>query len=576
VYTEFYNLEEKPFNLTPSPRFLYLGESHKEALALLTYGVVERKGFILLTGEVGTGKTTMVQALLSNLDKNVQYISLTNPLLSPEDFVDYLAFSVFGKKVHLKSKAVFLLEFEEYLRECLQHQRNVILIIDEAHKLSFELLEEIRLLSNMESADEKLINIFLIGQPELNEKLSEARCRPLLQRISSRFHIPPLDLAGTREYMMNRLKIAGAKDVDAIFPKSTVKAIHQCSGGYPRMINILADNGLLLGYSEGKKKITAAMIQQCSDDLDLEGSFLKRDDKEKEGPPQTDIPEKERVNRYWKWAAVFLFMMAMLALGVSHVAKNSEVVPVSPNQVPLSDSEATKEQAPLKKNEIQVEREIPAKSEIKEQVSPASRVKEISGDSGNMTHVNGMEREESSLVKEIIASSDMGKPEGTGEKMVLPREEGEMSFKSLIVKDGDTLARLVEDVYGRADKENMNLVQKHNPEITDINRIMVGQKIIFPLLVFMHQNATFTVHVASFKFFEDARAQFQDLTEKGYDVYVLPKYIPGKGRIFRVTIGNFKGPREAEDFADVILKKGVSDYAKPIRLDEVTEVPNRQ
>src|SRR3989339_1913010 len=201
MYTEYFKLKEKPFNLTPSPRFLYLSESHREALALLTYGVMERKGFVLLTGEVGTGKTTILQTLLSTLDKRVQRVHLSNPLLSPAEFIDYLSHAVFKTPSGNKSKTEFLLHFEEYLRKCAQQQSNFLLVIDEAQKLSFDLLEEIRLLSNMETADEKLINIFLVGQPELNQKLSETRCRPLLQRISVRHHISPLDLKETGEYV---------------------------------------------------------------------------------------------------------------------------------------------------------------------------------------------------------------------------------------------------------------------------------------------------------------------------------------------------------------------------------------
>ena len=166
MYTDFYNLKEKPFNLSPSSRFLYLGEVHKEALASLTYGITERKGFTLLTGEVGTGKTTMIHALLASLGDNTQYVHLTNPLLSENDFMNYLAFSVFKKKARFESKSAFLIEFEVFLKRCLQHQKPFILIIDEAHKLSFELMEEIRLLSNMETADEKLINILLAGQQQ--------------------------------------------------------------------------------------------------------------------------------------------------------------------------------------------------------------------------------------------------------------------------------------------------------------------------------------------------------------------------------------------------------------------------
>ncbi|MBW2302655.1 MAG: AAA family ATPase, partial [Deltaproteobacteria bacterium] len=146
MYTEYYGLKEKPFNLNPSARYLYLGESHREALALLSYGVHERKGFILLTGEVGTGKTTMVQTLLSELDEDIEYVYLSNPVLTPHDFLKYLVSSALKKKLQFKSKADFLFEFEDFLKKNYQQQKNFVLIIDEAQKLSFELLEEIRLL----------------------------------------------------------------------------------------------------------------------------------------------------------------------------------------------------------------------------------------------------------------------------------------------------------------------------------------------------------------------------------------------------------------------------------------------
>jgi len=319
VYTEFFNLKEKPFNLNPSPRFLYLGESHREALNLLNYGVMERKGFILLTGEIGTGKTTMVHALLNTIDENVQYIHLSNPLLSPQEFMDYLAFSVFRKKLHFKSKTDFLLEFEEFLRQCLRDQRNAILIIDEAQKLSLDLLEEIRLLSNMETGDEKLLNIFLVGQPELNDKLKTAECLPLLQRINIRYHIPPLDLEETGEYIGTRLRIAGGRKGDDIFPKATVKTLYHCSGGYPRMINILADNSMLLGYSKGVRTISPDMVKECYDELNLEGSFSK--DRRTEVQPRKPKRPTYLLGRHWKWAAIILCILVVLVIGMSRVGK---------------------------------------------------------------------------------------------------------------------------------------------------------------------------------------------------------------------------------------------------------------
>lgn len=321
MYAEFYNLKETPFDLTPSLRFLYLGKSHKEALDLLTYGVRERRGFILLTGDVGTGKTTMVRALLYNLHSSVKYVYLANPLLSPTEFRDCLTFSAFKKRVHFKSKADFLFVFEEFLRQCLSHQKHFVLIIDEAHQLSFDLLEEIRLLSNMEYADEKLINIFLVGQPELNRKLSEPRCWALLQRISNRYHIPPLEFKGTRDYIATRLKIAGAENGSDIFSETAIKAIHHYSRGYPRVINILANNSMLLGYSRQIRTITAPMVEQCYENTNLNNSFSRTSHQIPE-PYETEKVAQTHVGRFPKWAGVFLFMVVILALGVSQKGRD--------------------------------------------------------------------------------------------------------------------------------------------------------------------------------------------------------------------------------------------------------------
>ena len=227
-------------------------------------------------------------------------------LLSPREFINYLALAVFKKEMLFDSKAKFLLAFQAFLKKCLKAHKNFNLIIDEAHKLSFDLLEEIRLLSNMETGDEKLMNIFLVGQPELNEKLSEVRCRPLLQRISIRHHIPPLNLNETRAYMITRLKVAGAPKIDDIFSKSAVKAVYQHSHGYPREINVLSDNALLLGYSEGIKRITPDMIKESFEDLQLDNTT---------GQKNVRKPRSAKMRRFfffpaghWKTAVMLIEM----------------------------------------------------------------------------------------------------------------------------------------------------------------------------------------------------------------------------------------------------------------------------
>jgi general secretion pathway protein A len=317
VYESFYNLGEKPFDLTHSPRFLYLGEVHKEALAMLTYGVMEQKSFVLLTGEVGTGKTTILRAMLNDLDKSVKYVHLANPLLSAKEFTNYLTLSAFRNRVTFKSKAEFLLAFEAFLTKCSQHQRHFLLVIDEAHKLSYDLLEEIRLLSNMETADERLISIFLVGQPELNKKLNDPRCRALLQRISIRYHIKPLSLQETEEYLTKRLIVAGAQKADDIFPLPVRRAIHEYSGGFPRMINILSDNLLLLGYSKGQRKLTPAMVRECYEDMQLPAPTLADRPKPE---PMTVAKEFEpgpspSHSDFWKWALIAL--LAVLVAGAA-------------------------------------------------------------------------------------------------------------------------------------------------------------------------------------------------------------------------------------------------------------------
>jgi len=262
MYTEFFGLKQKPFNLTPSPRSVYLGEVHKEALSLLTYGVKERKGFVLLTGEVGTGKTTIVRTFLDNLDEGVRCVNVSNPTLSTLDFMSYIAFAAMGEKKLIGSKAEFLFRFELFLKRCHHYRQTFLLVIDEAHQLPYELMEEIRLLSNMETEEEKLINIFLVGQPELNVRLAEPECLPLLQRIAIRYHIAPLDLEGTIGYIIARLRVAGLDDANGLFSERAMGALFQYSGGYPRLINILADNALLLGYSKGELRISQDMIRE--------------------------------------------------------------------------------------------------------------------------------------------------------------------------------------------------------------------------------------------------------------------------------------------------------------------------
>lgn len=457
MYTEHFGLKEKPFNLTPSPRFLYLSESHKEALALLTYGVTERKGFVLLTGEVGTGKTTILNTLLGTLDKRVQCVHLSNPLLSPADFIDYLSHAVFKDQARVKSKTEFLLRFEAYLRKSLQQQSNFLLVIDEAQKLSFELLEEIRLLSNMETADDKLINIFLVGQPELNQKLSETQCRPLLQRISIRHHISPMTPKETGEYIVTRLKVAGAKDANWIFPATVIRALHQYSKGYPRIINILADNALLSAYSNGTKKITPRMIEQCYGALQLEGSSLGAGQNSASWPgPGTRRSDKSS-GKIWRWAVGACVLLASAATVFSwNESLVRKIVPATQKSIQLQDAYVPVPMVMLP-------------------VTPPMEENMMAGAATVTKPAPVKEAEEA----EPVGVQNPAPLLETGAEF--PSMESPLEAQRwLTAKKGDTLSKLAVEVYGKVDDRILSMLQKSNPSIANIHLISVGQEIYFP------------------------------------------------------------------------------------------------
>lgn len=268
MYETFYRLTAKPFNVTPDPRFLFLSESHKEALANLLYGIQERKGFILLTGEVGTGKTTLIHTLLGRMEEDTKTAFIFNTRLGPRDFFRYM-FEEFGIAAEARSKSESLIALNHFLIDRLRKQKNTVLIVDEAQNLSPVLLEEIRLLSNLETPTEKLIQILLVGQPELSGKLSLPELRQLRQRISVRYHIQPLSLEETRAYVIERLRIAG-NPYDRIFDEGALEIVYRLSGGIPRLVNLVCDAALLAGFARGAREIDADLVREAVADLELE------------------------------------------------------------------------------------------------------------------------------------------------------------------------------------------------------------------------------------------------------------------------------------------------------------------
>ena len=267
MYCEYFGFEKRPFELTPDPNFLYLGEAHREGLATLIYGVQSGKGFVLITGEVGTGKTTLLHALLAQLDASTACAFIFNPRLEPLDFF-HMLFEELGIEVPCVTKSDYLLALNKFLIQRLEKNESTLLIIDEAQNLSPEMLEEIRLLSNLETATSKLIQIMLVGQPELRDLLDRPELRQLRQRIALRHHLRPFDEKEIREYVEERLARAGYMG-EKLLKRGAFKELYAVTGGTPRLVNSVCDSALLLAYSRDKTQLDASLVREAADDLDL-------------------------------------------------------------------------------------------------------------------------------------------------------------------------------------------------------------------------------------------------------------------------------------------------------------------
>jgi general secretion pathway protein A len=264
MYLKHFQLVTKPFQITADPKFLWLGEKHKEALATLRYGILDNRGFLLLTGEVGTGKTILINRLISMLDLDTVVATLPDPDLISMDFYNLLA-DGFKMNRTFESKGAFLIHLRDFLHQSHANRKQVLLVIDESQRLNHHLMEDIRVLSNIELHDRKLINIFFVGQQEFNTILSAPQNRALAQRITVRYHISPLDKEEVGKYIAHRLKVAGS--AQKLFTTAAIEEVFQFSGGIPRLINILCDHALLTGYARGSKEVDDRIVKECAEEL---------------------------------------------------------------------------------------------------------------------------------------------------------------------------------------------------------------------------------------------------------------------------------------------------------------------
>ena len=268
MYNEFYGFREAPFNITPDPRFLFFSDKHREAFNHVLFGIRERKGFIQITGEVGAGKTTICRAILTELGPSYKTALILNPMITSTQLMRTVLAEL-GLELRKLDRTGYLEVLNRYLLEQAAAGNDVVLLIDEAQDLDPELLEQVRLLSNLETDQRKLLQIVLIGQPELREKLNQKSLRQLRQRITVRYHLSPLDRFETERYIAHRLRVAGANGRPS-FTRWAVRRVHHYAHGVPRLINAVCDKALLYGYVNGTYELKSRAVRQAIRELEGE------------------------------------------------------------------------------------------------------------------------------------------------------------------------------------------------------------------------------------------------------------------------------------------------------------------
>ncbi len=480
MYCHFFGFAEKPFDVTPDPKFLYLTPGHRETLAALTYGIAERRGFITVVGEVGTGKTTLLNTVLGRLDEKVRAAFIFNTDLTFDEMLTLILFDLgLVRPDETLPKMEALLRLHEFAIRQLLGGGNVVLIVDEAQNLDHSAMEKLRLLSNLETRKHKLIQIILSGQPELDVKLNQPELRQLRQRISLRRYITPLSEKETYEYIQHRLTVAGYSG-PSLFNRQTQKMTWEYSGGVPRKINVLCDNALLIGYALRQKSIEASVIEEAIRDLNW-SPFSSSRRNQATDPVQPPPRSRGRTSHSrfataasFVFAAAGIFLVA-LVLGTSGLnLPGSGLLPVwTSNQAKIPMQLSPPDQSPTLRQPVSHEQAAIAQEGAR---STLLQEKPESGDAMVLEapHGNGALS---------VGPAGVENQNPTANPEPSPSETGESQTREarvVVVKRGENLSQIIFKTYGRNNGTVLGTVLQENPEIQNPDRIMAGEVIKLP------------------------------------------------------------------------------------------------
>jgi general secretion pathway protein A len=435
MYQKFYNLTKEPFHITPDPEFLYLSESHKQGLASMIYGIEKRKGFVAITGGVGVGKTTIVRAYLEKAraaSLRVIYVFQAN--MTFKDLVRTI-YREFDLELATNNLVEMVNNLHLALIEQYRQGKTVVIIIDEAQNMPMETLENLRMLSNLETPNEKLIQVVLVGQAELDDLLEKHELRQLKQRIAIRAHILPLSAEDSRSYVEHRLSVAGLNN-SSIFDKRALDIIIKEANGIPRKLNILCDNALITGFGYKKNPVTASIAKEVISDF---------------ASPRKEQP---RVRR--RYPAVLIGLGLFVALVIAFFLSPYKTF-LSPYKNSLMESLGVASLSQARKAEP-VRAPVSPNPEVKPQETPGA----------------------------AAVPAPVQRPSEVSEKKApQPQSNARAHYKIRVVKEGETLSNLIREVYGISTKAALDpslikFVKQHNPAITDSDLIIAGSVIQFP------------------------------------------------------------------------------------------------
>ena len=547
MYTTFYGLRLKPFENTPDTRFLYPSESHREILASLKYGVENSKGFILIAGAVGTGKTTMIYSLLKSIDPAYIVFNIFNPKWKFAEIIKFLAIKI-GVYVEKKDSIQILDDLKTRLEKLDYSGKRVVLIIDEAHLLSESALEDIRLISNIEKENKKLIQIVLVGQNEIYQTLQKDSLKTLKQRILINRELKPLTRADSRHYIRHRLNIAGA-NID-LFDKSALFLIWRKSGGIPRIINHICDNALLIGLAEEKQIIGAKIIKEVVKDME---TGHKKSRYHLNGP-----------HFRLRWFAVYAAIALTILIGVFLPSIQLSQIEDLKNIPDLSIISAQKEKN-LQSGAKFVKKFETTFTKVTKQDSAKPSESQRSPQSPNL---NGAIHPDPETTRYDIKTAGMA---GTDTPVVVPtiRKVGlkpppltkiqndnntnnsELIKKTKKVMPKEYLYKIAAEEYGTVNDTVLDIIHMANPEIKNLNLIFPGQIVRLPQisrqdLIVKDSNGRFHIHYASHYKFKDAQITVQSIVRDNLEAFASPS-IQGDNSVYRVYCGNYISRIEAEE-----------------------------